>query len=214
VVRLFSIFEFVSSFDIRSSSFSVNATDFITVVTGLPRSGTSLMMQMLNAGGIRPLTDQVRAPDESNPRGYFEFEPVKRLRTDQSWLVQARGHAVKVVHVLVPHLPVDATLRYRVILMRRDMREILASQRVMLERQGKKSEDETILARGYYAQLSALEEWLRAREEFSMLAIHYRELIENPRAAIIEIDNFLGGRLDIEAMVNAVDPELYRQRLQ
>jgi hypothetical protein len=96
--------------------------------------------------------------------------------------------------------------------MRRDMREILASQRTMLERQGKKSEDETILARAYHAQLSALEEWLRAREQFSMLAIDYRELIENPRPAVIEIDNFLGGRLDVEAMVNAVDPELYRQR--
>lgn len=192
----------------------MNATDFITVVTGLPRSGTSLMMQMLNAGGIRPLTDQVRAPDESNPRGYFEFEPVKRLHTDQGWLAQARGQALKVVHVLVPHLPVDAVLRYRVILMRRDMQEILASQRTMLERQGKKSEDETVLAGAYHAQLSALEEWLRAREQFSMLSIDYRELIENPRAAAIKINNFLGNDLDIEAMVNAVDPALYRQRLQ
>lgn len=191
----------------------MNATDFITVVTGLPRSGTSLMMQMLKAGGIRPLTDQVRAPDGSNPRGYFEFEPVKRLHTDQSWLGQARGLAVKVVHVLVPHLPVDATLRYRVILMRRDMREILASQRVMLERQGKKSEDETILTRGYQAQLSALEEWLRAREQFSVFVIDYRALIEHPRAIAIAIDNFLGGGLDIQAMVHVVDPALYRQRV-
>ena len=188
--------------------------DFVTVVTGLPRSGTSLMMQMLSAGGIRPLTDQVRAPDESNPRGYFEFEPVKRLPADPCWLAQARGHAVKIIHVLVPHLPVDGTLRYRVILMRRDMQEILASQRAMLERQGKKSEDETLLVRAYRAQLSSLEEWLRTREQFSTLSIDHRDLIENPRAAAIEIDNFLDGGLDIEAMVHVVDPALYRQRVQ
>lgn len=188
--------------------------DFVTVVTGLPRSGTSLMMQMLNAGGVRALTDQVRAPDESNPRGYFEFEPVKRLRADQSWLAQARGHAVKIIHVHVPYLPVDGTSRYRVILMRRNMQEILASQRAMLKRQGKKSEDETILARAYQAQLSSLEEWLRAREQFSTLSIDHRDIIENPRAAAMAIDNFLGGGLDIEAMVHVVDPALYRQRVR
>jgi hypothetical protein len=191
----------------------MNTTDFITVVTGLPRSGTSLMMQMLAAGGVPPLTDHVRAPDESNPRGYFEFEPVKRLRTDQSWLAQARGHAVKIVHLLVPDLRVDATLRYRVILMRRDMPEILASQRAMLERQGKKTEDETMLAQAYQAQLSGLEEWLRAHgEQFATLPITYREIIENPNAAAFRIDKFLGGGLKVESMVNAVDPTLYRQR--
>ena len=79
--------------------------DFITVVSGLPRSGTSLMMQMLTAGGIPPLTDHQRAPNESNPRGYFEFEPVKRLRTDRSWIGQAQGHAIKVIHLLLRELP-------------------------------------------------------------------------------------------------------------
>jgi hypothetical protein len=136
------------------------------------------------------------------------------LPADQSWLGQARGHAVKIIHVLVPHLPVDGTLRYRVILMRRDMQEILASQRAMLERQGKESEDETILARAYQAQLSSLEEWLRASEQFSTLSIDHRDIIENPRAVAIAIDNFLDGGLDIEAMAHVVDPALYRQRVQ
>jgi Sulfotransferase domain len=186
--------------------------DFITVVTGLPRSGTSLMMQMLAAGGIPPLTDNVRRPDESNPRGYFEFEQVKRLRSDQSWIEQARGHAVKIVHLLIRELPIDSRLHYRVILMRRDMREILASQRVMLERQGKKSADETLLAQVYQAQLGELERWLRQREQFATLAVDYADLIRNPRIAAATIDKFLSGDLNIDEMTKAVDPTLYRQR--
>jgi hypothetical protein len=115
--------------------------DFITVVSGLPRSGTSLMMQMLAAGGIPPLTDHRRAPDESNPRGYFEFEPVKRLRTDRLWIGQAQGHAIKVIQLLLRELPTDGQFDYRVILMHRSMAEVLASQRAMLERQNKVTAD-------------------------------------------------------------------------
>jgi LPS sulfotransferase NodH len=186
--------------------------DYITVVSGLPRSGTSLMMQMLAAGGVPPLTDNLRAPDENNPHGYFEFDPVKRLRTDQSWLEQARGHAVKIIHLLVRELPTNDRFRYRVILMRRAMEEILASQRVMLERQGKKSADEAALARIYKAQLSGLTDWLEAHGEFSFLSINYRQLLENPGPVIRSIDNFLGGGLNVAAMASAVDPALYRQR--
>ena len=119
--------------------------DFITVVTGLPRSGTSLMMQMLAAGGIPPLTDYQRKPDESNPRGYFEFEPVKRLRADRSWLDQAHGRAIKVIHLLLRELPTDGIYNYRVILMKRSIKEVLASQRVMLDRQGKTGADDVML---------------------------------------------------------------------
>jgi hypothetical protein len=186
--------------------------DFITVVTGLPRSGTSLMMQILAAGGIPPLTDNVRGPDESNPRGYFEFEPVKRLRSDQSWVKQARGHAVKIVHLLIRELPIDSRLQYRVILMSRNMREILASQRVMLERQGKKSADETLLAQVYQAQLGELERWLHQREQFATLKIDYADLIRTPRVAAVKIDEFLSCDLNVDEMTKAIDPGLYRQR--
>jgi hypothetical protein len=186
--------------------------DFITVVTGLPRSGTSLMMQMLAAGGIPPLTDNVRGPDDSNPRGYFEFEPVKRLRSDGSWLVQSPGRAVKIVHLLVRELPLDSCLQYRVILMHRNMREILASQRVMLERQGKKSSDETLLVEAYRAQLDELERWFRQHEQFATLIIDYGDLIRNPRGAAVKVDKFLGGNLNIDEMTKTVDPALYRQR--
>ena len=170
------------------------------------------MMQMLAAGGIPPLTDNVRGPDESNPRGYFEFEPVKRLRSDQSWVEQARGHAVKIVHLLIRELPIDSHLQYRVILMRRDMREILASQRVMLERQGKKSADEALLAQVYHAQLGELEQWLQQREHFAQLTIDYADLIRTPRIAAGKIDKFLSCNLNLDEMAKAIDPRLYRQR--
>src|ERR1700747_3518113 len=92
---------------------------FVTVVSGLPRSGTSLMMQMLSAGGMPVLTDRHRSPDKSNPRGYFEFEPVKRLRTDQSWLPAAQGRALKVIHLLLTELPADRRFAYQVLFMQR-----------------------------------------------------------------------------------------------
>lgn len=171
------------------------------------------MMQMLAVGGVRPLTDDLRVPDESNPRGYFEFEPVKRLRVDHSWLDQARGRAVKIIHLLVRELPIDGRFQYRVILMKRPMEEILASQRAMLERQGKMSADNVALAKVYQGQLSQLEQWLGEQSHFTALSANYHDLLENPRAAAEKIDTFLGGDLDIEAMTGAVDPKLYRQRI-
>lgn len=187
--------------------------DFITIVSGLPRSGTSLMMQMLVAGGMQPLMDELRAPDESNPRGYFEFELVKRLRVDQSWLDQARGCAVKIIHLLVRELPIDGRYQYRVILVKRPMEEVLASQRVMLEKQGKTSADAATLAKVYQNQLSQLEEWLSAQPHFTSLSANYHDLLENPRTAAEKIDIFLGGGLGIAAMIGAVDPTLHRQRI-
>ena len=186
--------------------------DFMAIVSGLPRSGTSLMMQMLAAGGVAPLTDDLRVPDENNPRGYLEFEPVKRLRADQSWLDQARGRAVKIIHLLVRELPTDGRFQYRVILMRRPVEEVLASQRVMLERQGKTSADNATLAKVYQSQLSQLEQWLGAHPCFTALSVNYHDLLENPRAAAEKIDLFLGGGLDIEAMIGTVDPTLHHQR--
>jgi len=119
----------------------------ITIVSGLPRSGTSLMMQMLAAGGLPPLTDGERTSDESNPRGYYEYEPVKRLRTDRSWLPQAQGRVVKIIHLLLRELPVEGQFQYRVILMKRPIEEILASQRAMLQRASKAAAADAVLER-------------------------------------------------------------------
>jgi len=186
--------------------------DSITIVSGLPRSGTSLMMQMLAAGGLPALTDAVRAPDESNPRGYLEFEPVKRLRTDQSWLPQARGKAVKIIHLLLRELPTDGRFVYRIVFMKRPVAEVLASQRAMLERQGKTSAAEETLARIYPAQLAQIEAWLAEQPCFSVLPVEHGQLLADARSEADRINAFLGGGLDPAAMSSAVDPALHRQR--
>ncbi len=186
--------------------------DSITVVSGLPRSGTSLMMQMLAAGGIPPLTDNLRAADESNPHGYFEFDPVKRLRSDRSWLDQARGRAVKIIHVLVRELPADGQFNYRLLLMKRPIEEILASQRAMLEREGKASADEATLAEIFQSQLEQLEQWLVAQPAFSFLAVDYHRVLKERLEIAREVNAFLQADLNLEAMAAAVDPVLYRQR--
>ena len=117
----------------------------IVVVSGLPRSGTSLMMQMLQAGGMPLLIDDLRPADTDNPNGYWEYEPVKRLQQDNSWIPQAEGKAVKVVSALLQYLPPQHT--YKIIFMQRPMQEVLASQTVMLERRGEqsgKADDKTL----------------------------------------------------------------------
>jgi len=188
------------------------ARDFITVVSGLPRSGTSLMMQMLAAGGIPPMTDQLRTPDESNPRGYFEFEAVKRLRADHSWLAQAQGHALKIIHLLLRELPVDGHFQYRILFMKRALAEVLASQRAMLERQGKPSADPQVLAKVYERQLAQVEQWLASHACFAVRVVEHQQLINSPAEVAASVGKFLGGDLDLNAMAGAVDPSLYRQR--
>lgn len=185
---------------------------FITIVSGLPRSGTSLAMQMLSAGGIPALTDEQRTPDADNPRGYFEFERVKQIKSDQLWLNDAVGKAVKVIHMLITALPTDR--EYRVLMMRRDVNEVVRSQAAMLARSGKPggglSPDK--LAKVYQGQMSAVGRWLAACPRFRVLDVPYADLIKDPRAMSEHVSEFLGGGLSIDAMARAVDPTLYRQR--
>jgi hypothetical protein len=185
---------------------------FITVVSGLPRSGTSLMMQMLAAGGCPLMTDNLRAPDESNPRGYFELEAVKKLRVDQSWLADARGRAVKIIHALVRELPADGRFQFRVLLMIRPIDEVLASQGAMLARSGKTSADPAVLARIYQTQMDELERWLGTQKHFRFMRVEHQRLLGNPSEVAAEINAFLGGSFDTAAMAAAVDPLLYRER--
>lgn len=185
----------------------------ITIVSGLPRSGTSLMMQMLERGGLVPLSDGVRVPDENNPRGYFEFEPVKHLRSDRSWLAQARGRVVKIIHLLLRELPTDGSFAYRVVLMQRSVAEVLASQQAMLERAGKKSAPPETLAPIYAAQLSQVEAWITAHNVFSLLSVDHGRLLAHPHLEAERVNAFLGGSLDVGAMSSAVDPSLHRQRV-
>lgn len=186
--------------------------EFITVVSGLPRSGTSLMMQMLQAGGLPVLSDGLRRADENNLRGYLEFEPVKRLRSDRSWLPQARGHAVKIIHLLLRELLFDGTLSYRIVFMQRPIPEVLASQRAMLQRDGKAGADPALLQQAFAAQLAQLQPWLAAQPRVSVMPVSYHQVLREPQAVAEALQGFLGLDLDSAAMVNAVDPALHRQR--
>jgi len=187
-------------------------TSFVTVVSGTPRSGTSLMMQMLGAGGMELVTDGVRRADRDNPRGYFELEAARQLPADAPWLERAVGRAVKLVHVLVPRLPTRHS--YRILLMRRDWSEVLASQRAMLLRRSGVPEgpDEDRLAEIFDAQLAEVERWAASRPEVELLRVDYNALVAHPLPVAGEVSAFLEGRLDAEDMAAAVLPSLYRQR--
>jgi hypothetical protein len=184
----------------------------ITIVSGLPRSGTSMMMQMLAAGGLPALADNVRQADEDNPRGYYEFERVKQVDHDNSWLDEAEGKAVKMVYRLLYDLPPDRP--YRVIFMTRALDQVIASQEVMLERQGKAGErvDTARLADMYRRQLQTVMVWLGAQPNFSVLAVDYRDVLSDPEQVVQQLDGFLDGRLDTDAMLQVPDWSLYRQR--
>ena len=186
--------------------------EFITVVSGIPRSGTSLAMQMVVAGGIPPLTDGLRAADEDNPRGYFEFERVRQLRGDKAWVADAVGKAVKVIHLLLTELPDDRP--YRIVYVERDLREVVRSQAAMLERSGRRGgglAPERLIA-VFEAQEKQVRAWLDARRAFSVLRVRHADLVRDPAGQARSINAFLGGDLDEPAMASAVDPSLYRNR--
>jgi hypothetical protein len=186
---------------------------FVTVVSGLPRSGTSMMVRMLAAGGMAILVDDIRAADADNPLGYFEYEPVKRTANDAAWVSAASGKAVKVIYALLRKLPPG--YKYRAIMMHRDVREVVASQTAMLERAGRLGSDlsEERLTAVFTRELAQAEEWLKAQINFAALPVEFRRCIERPTEVAVEVDEFLGGGLDVEAMARAVDGALYRQRI-
>lgn len=184
----------------------------ITIVSGLPRSGTSMLMNMLAAGGMSVMTDGLREADDDNPRGYFELESVKKLTDDSSWLKHARGQAVKVISQLLYELPDTET--YRVLFMHRRMSEILASQERMLERRGLSGAgpSDDVLASKFSAHLEAVDQWLDKQKHFACLPVQYDAVIEAPEETAVRIRDFLGIDLDTAAMAAAVDPSLYRNR--
>jgi len=186
---------------------------FVTVVSGLPRSGTSLMMKMIEAGGIPVLTDGLRRADEDNPRGYYEFERVKQLpRGDVQWVPEARGKAVKVISALLEHLPPGD--EYRVVFMRRRMEEVLASQRQMLVRRGEAADATTDAAMTalFDKHLHRIEAWFAGQPNVRRLDVDYALLMTEPGPRIEALRHFLGPDLDAGAMAAVIDAGLYRQR--
>jgi hypothetical protein len=172
-----------------------------------------MMMKMLEAGGLPLLVDNLRIPDDDNPAGYYEFEPVKKLgKGDFDWLADAQGKAVKVIAALLVHLP--TTYTYHVIFMRREMAEILASQKKMLLHRGedpnKINDDE--MAHLFEKHLSQILTWIDQQSHLKKIDINYNQLLKDPGPQAEQINHFLGDILNLEEMVKVINPDLYRQR--
>ena len=180
----------------------------VTIVSGLPRSGTSLLMQMLAAGGMPLLIDDARAPDDDNPGGYFELERVKRLATDAAWVDLARGKAIKVISALLRQLP--SHLDYRIIFMERPLTEVLASQSVMLRRRGIPADQD--LMPSFQRHLHDLKLWIGTQPNLQVLYFAYHDVLHDPPVASRRLHHFIDRPLDAAAMAAVVEPRLYRQR--
>ena len=187
----------------------------IVLVSGLPRSGTSMAMKMLEATGLPIVSDGIRTADEDNPKGYYELERVKDLanENDFTWLEDAKGKAIKIISYLLKELPPD--YNYKVLFMRRDLSEVLASQQKMLQRRDETSDtqDERMVEL-YENDLWKANYLLKHQPQFELLAVHYRQVLDQPLQAAREINEFLGGHLDVDKMAGVVDPDLYRNRAE
>lgn len=184
----------------------------ITIVSGLPRSGTSLMMQMLVAGGMQPLADGERKADADNPRGYLEWERIKQLPTDPSLIAEAEGKVVKVISRLLLALP--SGHEYRIIFMQRPMPEILASQDEMLRRRGtyKEGADPAMITAAFQKHLREIDVWLDGKPHVKYLRVPYHDVLNDPKSVSQKLANFLDLSLHLDAMREQVDSSLYRNR--
>jgi hypothetical protein len=184
----------------------------ITIVSGLPRSGTSLMMQMLVAGGMTPLTDGERQADTDNPRGYLEWERIKQLSNDPACIAEAEGRVVKVISKLLLSLP--SGHEYRVIFMQRPLPEVLASQDQMLRRRGtyRDGVDPAAVSAAFEKHLREVESWLSDQPYVKTTRVQYHRLLTHARDVGDELARFLGVDLDVNAMTEQVDASLYRNR--
>lgn len=186
----------------------------IIVVSGLPRSGTSMAMKMLDAVGLPMVVDNKREADIDNPKGYYEDERVMNISatSDKGWLKECHGKVVKIVAPLLPHLPPNHN--YKVVYMDRHIEEVLASQAKMLERRGETHEvDDQAMREMYTGHVDKVKFLLRYRPQFDWIELHYSDVLADPKTAVARLNAFLGGHLDERKMAEVVDPDLYRNRV-
>jgi hypothetical protein len=204
----------VSVLEFFRKKFRGDCGEPIVVVSGLPRSGTSMLMKMLEAGGMKIMTDSERTADIDNPKGYFEYERIKDLEkeTDKSYVREGRGKALKVISFLIKDLPDDND--YRVIFMRRDLDEVLASQNKMIDRLDSTdtSASGEAMKEAYRNDIVRTRLLCKQRPNFEHIEIHYKPTVEQPTDTARRVNEFLDGRLDEVAMRAAVDGSLYRNR--
>jgi predicted ATPase len=184
----------------------------IVVVSGLPRSGTSMLMKMLQAGGLEPLTDSIRTADDDNPNGYFEFERVKQMSAgDRAWLDKAGGKVVKVISYLLEQLPTDRT--YKIIFMEREIKEVLASQKKMLVNRGEESKiSDAEMEAQFREHIKLVKPWLARQPHMEVLYVGYNSMMSDPDPLCNRIVDFLGMPLDLEKMRAVPNAKLYRNR--
>ena len=189
-----------------------NDSKTIIVVSGLPRSGTSMMMKMLEEGGIPILTDAIRTADDDNPNGYYEFELVKKLPDGQNkWLAEANHKVVKIISALLEHLP--ANYRYKIIFMEREPREILASQQKMLANRNEKSEiGDAEMQEQFQKHLAAIKYWLARQPNMDVMYVDYNKMIAKPENYCQAIADFIAIPVDVSKMLAVPNERLYRNR--
>jgi len=190
---------------------STAITEYLTVVSGLPRSGTSMMMRLLELGGMPVLTDEQRVADDDNPNGYYEFEAVKQTAEDSSWLQGSEGSAVKMVYRLLYDLPQDRN--YRVLFMRRNLDEVLASQQVMLNRHGAADKvSDAQMMKLFRAEIDSFYKWVEGKSHIDLIDVDYNAMLADPSKELMKVNSFLGKSLDVDKMLAGVDSSLYRNR--
>ena len=190
----------------------ISANDVI-VVSGLPRSGTSMMMKVLEAGGIPVMVDGIRSADDDNPKGYYEYERVKQMgEGDVEWVGDAQGKVVKVISGLLIHLPPQ--YNYKIVFMLRDFDEVLASQQKMLANRGEDGEgiSDKEMSKLFVKHLQSIDEWFKRQPNMDVLHIDYNRMVLDPQPYVEKINRFLPQQLDVQAMNAVVDPDLYRNR--
>lgn len=190
---------------------TTHSFNYPIIVSGLPRSGTSMMMSMLSAAGYSLLTDKLREPDKNNPKGYFEYEPVKKLMYENEWLYNTKGQVVKIVSPLLTYLPLEQ--HYKIVFMQRDLYEIIASQYKMMQRSN--SFDTNIdsnLAKEFEAHLRHIYNWLNQKSNIEVIYINYNKLMCDPKTYLLELIQFLQLTINIDPMLNIIDGRLYREK--
>jgi Sulfotransferase family len=189
-----------------------NGNKTIIVVSGLPRSGTSMMMKMLEEGGIPILTDAVRTADDDNPNGYYEFELVKKLPDGQNkWLSEANHKVVKIISALLEHLPTN--YRYKIIFIEREPREILASQQKMLANRNEKSGvGDAEMQEQFQKHLAAIKYWLARQPNMDVMYVDYNKMIAKPENYCQAIADFIALPVDVSKMLAVPNQRLYRNR--
>lgn len=184
----------------------------IIIVSGLPRSGTSMMMQMLGAGGLDLFTDEKRMADDNNLKGYLEHEEVKNLAKNKSWLPKANGKGVKIIAQLLPFLPQN--YKYKIVFMERDIIEVVSSQQKMLGRLGKQVKDDTLpmgLVQDFNQTIAEIKSWIKNNRNVEAIFVDYNKVIEQPYQEALMVNDFLGGILNVHSMTEAVDSSMKRE---